>query len=153
MFFNFLFDVRSFTIYIDVPIKINYLSAGKYSLEIETEDGKKGEQELKTFLEKIEKKSKKKCLDMVITGFYPFYEKKILNKTKLFSKEKYPIETVGIKRYRNMYYSKESYDALCIMAKNEGMTKKRCLDNIVLWFYSYYMGYALRENNIRREMQ
>jgi len=39
-------------------IEIRYLSAGKYSLKIETEDGKKGEQELKTFLEKIEKKAK-----------------------------------------------------------------------------------------------
>jgi translation initiation factor 2 alpha subunit (eIF-2alpha) len=39
-------------------IEIKYLSAGKYSLRIETEDGKKGEQELKTFLEKIEKKAK-----------------------------------------------------------------------------------------------
>jgi translation initiation factor 2 alpha subunit (eIF-2alpha) len=39
-------------------ININYISAGKYSLELETEDGKKGEQELKTFLEKIEKKAK-----------------------------------------------------------------------------------------------
>jgi translation initiation factor 2 alpha subunit (eIF-2alpha) len=39
-------------------IEIKYLSAGKYSLKIETEDGKKGEQELKTFLEKIEKKAK-----------------------------------------------------------------------------------------------
>jgi len=39
-------------------IEIKYLSAGKYSLKIETEDGKKGEQELKTFLEKVEKKAK-----------------------------------------------------------------------------------------------
>ena len=39
-------------------IEIKYLSAGKYSLKIETEDGKKGEQELKNFLERIEKKAK-----------------------------------------------------------------------------------------------
>jgi translation initiation factor 2 alpha subunit (eIF-2alpha) len=39
-------------------IGIKYLSAGKYSLKIETDNGKKGEQELKTFLEKVEKKAK-----------------------------------------------------------------------------------------------
>lgn len=39
-------------------IEIVYISAGKYSLKLETEDGKKGEQELKTFLDKVEKKSK-----------------------------------------------------------------------------------------------
>lgn len=38
-------------------IEIKYLSAGKYSLKIETDDGKKGNQELKTFLEKVEKKA------------------------------------------------------------------------------------------------
>jgi len=38
-------------------IEIKYLSAGKYSLKIETDDGKKGAQELKTFLEKVEKKA------------------------------------------------------------------------------------------------
>jgi len=41
-------------------IEITYISAGKYSLKIETEDGKKGEQELKNFIEKIEKKSREK---------------------------------------------------------------------------------------------
>ena len=39
-------------------IEIKYLAAGKYSLKIESEDAKKGDQELKTFIEKIEKKSK-----------------------------------------------------------------------------------------------
>jgi len=39
-------------------IQIKYLSAGKYSLKIETEDGKKGEQKLKMFLEEIEKKAR-----------------------------------------------------------------------------------------------
>jgi len=39
-------------------IGIKYLSAGKYSLKIETDNGKKGEQELKLFLEKVEKKAK-----------------------------------------------------------------------------------------------
>lgn len=38
-------------------IEIKYLSAGKYSLKIETDDGKKGAQELKTFLENVEKKA------------------------------------------------------------------------------------------------
>jgi len=38
-------------------IEIKYLSAGKYSLKIETDDGKKGAQELKTFLENMEKKA------------------------------------------------------------------------------------------------
>ena len=41
-------------------IEIKYLSAGKYSLTIETEDGKKGEQKIKMFLEEIEKKAKEK---------------------------------------------------------------------------------------------
>ncbi len=39
-------------------IEIKYISAGKYSLKIETEDGKKGEQKLKVFLDEIEKKAK-----------------------------------------------------------------------------------------------
>jgi len=39
-------------------IELKYLSDGKYSLRVETEDGKKGEQELKTFLEKIEEKAR-----------------------------------------------------------------------------------------------
>lgn len=39
-------------------IEIKYLSAGKYSLKIETNDGKKGEQEIKAFLDKVEKKAK-----------------------------------------------------------------------------------------------
>ena len=39
-------------------IEIKYLSAGKYSLKIETEDGKKGEQKVKMFLEELEKKVK-----------------------------------------------------------------------------------------------
>jgi translation initiation factor 2 alpha subunit (eIF-2alpha) len=41
-------------------IEIKYLSAGKYSLKIETEDGKKGEQKLKIFLEGVEKKAREK---------------------------------------------------------------------------------------------
>jgi translation initiation factor 2 alpha subunit (eIF-2alpha) len=40
-------------------IEIKYLSAGKYSLKIETDDGKKGNQELKMFLDKVEKKNKR----------------------------------------------------------------------------------------------
>ena len=39
-------------------IEIKYLSAGKYSVLLETEDGKKGEQKLKMFLEGVEKKAK-----------------------------------------------------------------------------------------------
>jgi translation initiation factor 2 alpha subunit (eIF-2alpha) len=39
-------------------IKIKYVSAGKYSLNLEVDDGKKGEQKIKMFLEGIEKKSK-----------------------------------------------------------------------------------------------
>lgn len=39
-------------------IEIKYLSAGKYSLKIETNDGKKGDQKMKTFLENIERKAK-----------------------------------------------------------------------------------------------
>lgn len=38
-------------------IEIKYLSAGKYSIKVETDDGKKGAQELKTFLENVEKKA------------------------------------------------------------------------------------------------
>jgi translation initiation factor 2 alpha subunit (eIF-2alpha) len=41
-------------------IEIKYLSAGRYSLKIETNDGKKGEQELRVFLDKVEKKAKEK---------------------------------------------------------------------------------------------
>jgi translation initiation factor 2 alpha subunit (eIF-2alpha) len=47
-------------------IEIKYLSAGKYSLKIETDDGKKGAQELKTFLEKIEKKAEEKKIQFDI---------------------------------------------------------------------------------------
>jgi len=39
-------------------IEIKYLSAGKYSLKMESEDGKKGEQKLKMFLEGVEKKAR-----------------------------------------------------------------------------------------------
>ncbi|HPD81512.1 MAG TPA: hypothetical protein PK357_00230 [Candidatus Pacearchaeota archaeon] len=39
-------------------IEIKYLAAGKYSLKIESEDAKKGDQELKNFIEKIEQKTK-----------------------------------------------------------------------------------------------
>jgi translation initiation factor 2 alpha subunit (eIF-2alpha) len=39
-------------------IEIKYLSAGRFSLKIETDDGKKGDQKMKTFLEGIEKKAK-----------------------------------------------------------------------------------------------
>jgi translation initiation factor 2 alpha subunit (eIF-2alpha) len=39
-------------------IEVKYLSAGKYSLKIETEDGKKGDQKLKVFLDGVEKKAK-----------------------------------------------------------------------------------------------
>ncbi len=45
---------------LEVPkeIEIKYLSGGKYSLSLETEDGKKGEQKIKNVLEEIEKKAK-----------------------------------------------------------------------------------------------
>ncbi|MFH1503564.1 MAG: hypothetical protein ABIE36_02815 [Candidatus Diapherotrites archaeon] len=39
-------------------IEIKYLAAGKYSLKIENEDIKRGDQELKNLIEKIEKKAK-----------------------------------------------------------------------------------------------
>lgn len=39
-------------------IEIRYLSAGKYALQTETEDGKKGEQKIKMFLEEVEKKAR-----------------------------------------------------------------------------------------------
>ncbi len=39
-------------------IEVKYLSAGKYSVKLETEDGKKGEQKIKMFLEEVEKKAK-----------------------------------------------------------------------------------------------
>ncbi len=39
-------------------IEVKYLSAGKYSIKMETEDGKKGEQKLKMFLDTMEKKAK-----------------------------------------------------------------------------------------------
>lgn len=39
-------------------IEVKYLSAGKYSLKIETEDGKKGDQKLKVFLDGVENKAK-----------------------------------------------------------------------------------------------
>ena len=41
-------------------IEVKYLSAGKYSLKIEAEDGKKGEQKLKTFVEEVEKEAREK---------------------------------------------------------------------------------------------
>jgi translation initiation factor 2 alpha subunit (eIF-2alpha) len=39
-------------------IEVKYLSAGKYSIQLETEDAKKGEQKIKMLLDEIEKKSK-----------------------------------------------------------------------------------------------
>jgi translation initiation factor 2 alpha subunit (eIF-2alpha) len=47
-------------------ISIQYLSAGKYSLRIETDDGKKGEQEINMFLTKVEKKTKEKGVQFEI---------------------------------------------------------------------------------------
>jgi translation initiation factor 2 alpha subunit (eIF-2alpha) len=50
-------------------IEIKYLAAGKYSLKIESEDAKKGDQELKTFIEKIEKRTKE------LGGYFELKEK------------------------------------------------------------------------------
>ncbi len=45
-------------------IEIKYLSAGQYSLKIETEDGKKGELQMKTFIEELEDKAKSKGVEL-----------------------------------------------------------------------------------------
>lgn len=47
-------------------VEIKYISAGKYSINLETDDGKKGEQKIKTILEDIEKKSKEKGVQFEI---------------------------------------------------------------------------------------
>lgn len=39
-----------------------------------------------------------------------------------------------------------------VIAANEKMTKKDCLDYIVRWCYSLYIGNALKENSMRRQI-
>lgn len=47
-------------------IQIKYISAGKYSINLETDDGKKGENKVKIFLEGVEKKAKEKGVQFEI---------------------------------------------------------------------------------------
>lgn len=47
-------------------IEIKYIAAGKYSLKTENEDAKKGDQELKNLMEKIEEKAKEKGMHFEI---------------------------------------------------------------------------------------
>lgn len=47
-------------------IEIKYIAAGKYSLKTENEDAKKGDQELKDLMEKIEEKAKEKGMHFEI---------------------------------------------------------------------------------------
>ena len=54
------------------------------------------------------------------------------------------------KYFKKNHITKKANDCLVYIAQNEGMSRKKCLDNIVLWFYSYYMGAALKENDVRR---
>jgi len=47
--------------------KIKYISAGKYSIEVEAESPKEADQKLKEVFEEIEKKSKNKFFDISLT--------------------------------------------------------------------------------------
>lgn len=47
-------------------IKIRYISAGKYSLEVESPDSKKANTELREYTEELEKKAKEKHLNLAI---------------------------------------------------------------------------------------
>ena len=73
-----------------------------------------------------------------------------MNKAKLFTGNNPNIQPGEIRYYRKNHITKKANDCLIYIAQNEGMSKKKCLDNIILWFYSYYMGVALKENNVRR---
>lgn len=49
-------------------IKVKYISAGKYTLEMESSDSKKANIELREYTEKLEKKAKEKHLNLAISN-------------------------------------------------------------------------------------
>lgn len=101
----------------------------------------------------IEKISKKKCLDRVVLWFFKgYYRENAMNKTTRFQKSNSNIKPGEIQYYRKNHITKEANDCLSYIAQNEGMSRKKCLDNVVLWIFSYYMGAALKKNNVRRKI-
>ena len=102
----------------------------------------------------IEKLSRKKCLDNLVRWFYKRYMQKVFNKGVLFSKtyrENSKIEDEEI-HFKACFLIKETDLYIDIIAANEKMTKKDCLDYIVRWCYSLYIGNALKENSMRRQI-
>ncbi len=106
-----------------------------------------------TIVAEIEKKPKKRILDQMVIWFYKgYYRENVLKKTTRFVKRNPNIKPGEIQYYKKNHITRETNDCLSYIAQNEGMSRKKCLDNIVLWVYSYYMGKALKENNYRRSI-
>jgi len=106
-----------------------------------------------TVLAAIEKTPKKKTLDKMVVWFFKRYcRNNLLNGVKAFTQDNPGIKPGEIKYYKKNHITKEANDCLSFIAQHEGMSRKKCLDNIVLYVYSYYMGRALQENNMRREI-
>ena len=106
-----------------------------------------------TVMAEIEKTPKKKTLDRIVVWFFKGYSRNnVLNGAKVFTRNNPGIKPDEIRYYKKNHITKEANDYLSFIAQHEGMSRKKCLDNIVLYVYSYYMGRALQENNIRREI-
>ena len=104
-----------------------------------------------TIMAEIEKKPKKRIMDLMVIWFFKdYYRENVLKKTTRFQKRNPNIKPGEIRYYKKNHITKEANDYLTYIAQNEGMSRKKCLDNIVLYVYSYYMGRALQENIIRR---
>ena len=104
-----------------------------------------------TIMAEIEKKPKKRILDLMVIWFFKgYYIENALKKTTRFAKRNPNIQPGEIQYYKKNHITKEANDYLTYIAQNEGLSRKKCLDNIILWLYSYYMGTALNENNYRR---
>jgi hypothetical protein len=102
----------------------------------------------------IEKLSRKKCLDNLVRWFYKSYKQKVLNKGVLFPRtyrENTKIKEEEI-HFKACFLIKETDLYIDVIAANEKMTKKDCLDYIVRWCYSLYIGNALKENSMRRQI-
>jgi hypothetical protein len=106
-----------------------------------------------SIIAEIEKKPKKKILDKIVIWFFKgYYRNNVLNRAKLFTQNNPNIKPGEIQYYKKNHITKEANDCLSYIAQHEKMSRKKCLDNIVLYVYSYYMGRALQENNIRRKI-
>ena len=104
-----------------------------------------------SIIAEIDNKPKKRMLDQILYWFYEgYYRNKVMKRANLFTHNNPEIKPDEIKYYKKNHITKKANDCLSYIAQNEGMSRKKCLDKIVLWSYSYYMGMTLQENNTRR---